>query len=155
CLLKPRESYFHHQFFFYQIHIGFGRPSDYIVTEPAEAKPLRLPVPWPENAEIKIHTGGCHCKKVRYEFEHPDIYSFRYTPKTKFRFTSGEDGLTQYQFGHHIVSHRFCSTCGTSLGPVGAPGGPFDGLVVVNTRTIDGVDLDRLELKKHDGRSSG
>jgi hypothetical protein len=79
----------------------------------------------------------------------------RYTPKTKFRFTSGEDGLTQYQFGHHVVSHRFCSTCGTSIGPIGAPGGPFDGVVVINTRTIDGVDLDRLEFKKRDGRSIG
>jgi hypothetical protein len=33
------------------------------------------------------------------------------------------------------------------MGLVGAPGGPFDGLVVVNARTIDGVDLDRLELR--------
>ncbi|KAJ7320980.1 glutathione-dependent formaldehyde-activating GFA [Mycena albidolilacea] len=142
------------------------------MTQPAEAKPLTLPIPWPENAEIKVHMGGCHCKKVRHEFEHPDIYAMPvmncncsicedrgylcvYTPKTKFRFTSGEDGLTQYQFGHHDVSHRFCSTCGTSLGPVGAPGRPFDRVVVVNTRTIDGVDLDRLEFKKHDGRSGG
>ncbi|KAJ7764453.1 glutathione-dependent formaldehyde-activating GFA [Mycena olivaceomarginata] len=140
------------------------------MTQLTEAKPLRLPIPWPESAEIKVYTGGCHCKKIRYEFEHPDIYTVlvmarfarkggtsAYTPNTKFRFTSGEDGLTQYQFGRHIISisHRFCSTCGTSIGPVGAPGGRHDGVVVVNTRTIDGVDLDRLELKKRDGRSSG
>jgi hypothetical protein len=34
-----------------------------------------MPVPWPESAEIKLYTGGCHCKKVRFEFEHPDIYT--------------------------------------------------------------------------------
>jgi hypothetical protein len=39
------------------------------------------------------------------------------------------------------------------MGPVGALGGPFDGLVVIYARAIDGVGLDRLELQKHDGRS--
>jgi hypothetical protein len=45
------------------------------MTQLTEAKPLRLPIPWPESAEIKVYTGGCHCKKIRYEFEHPDIYT--------------------------------------------------------------------------------
>jgi hypothetical protein len=87
------------------------------------------------------------------EREHSLTRPRRYTPKPKFRFTSGEDGLTRYEFRQHVVTHRFCSTCGTSMGPVGAPGGPFDALVVINVRTIDGVDLDRLEFQKHDRRS--
>ncbi|KAJ7865601.1 hypothetical protein B0H14DRAFT_3442854 [Mycena olivaceomarginata] len=171
------------------------------MAQPAEAKlGPTLPIPWPENAEIKTHARNGHCKKVQYEFEHPDIYVMpvmnckcsiyenwghlssplfylfnsvlrcfsgsefeerehsltwpcRYTPKPKFRFTCGKDGLTQYELGQHVIVHRFCLACGTSMGPVGAPGRPFNGLVVVNARTIDGVDLDRLELQKHDGRS--
>ncbi|KAJ7857627.1 glutathione-dependent formaldehyde-activating GFA [Mycena olivaceomarginata] len=132
----------------------------------APAATNSLPVPWPENAEVKTHTGGCHCKKVRYEFEHPDIYASVvvncncsicedrgylnvFTPEDKFRFTAGEQELTQYVFGSKNVSHRFCSTCGTSIGPLVSK----DGFVVINTRTIDGVDLGRLGLQKVEGRS--
>lgn len=132
---------------------------------PAETK--ALPFPWPEDAEIKVYTGGCHCKKIRYEFEHPDMYSMPvmncncsicedrgylnvYTPEDKFRFTSGsEDEMTLYEFASRSVGHRFCSTCGTSIGLAF----PSQGFVVINTRTIDGIDLSRLQLQKVDGRS--
>ncbi|KAJ6557329.1 glutathione-dependent formaldehyde-activating GFA [Mycena vulgaris] len=126
-----------------------------------------LPVPWPENAEVKVYTGGCHCKKVRYEFEHPDIYTMPivncncsicenrgylnvFTPDNKFRFTTGSaDDLTTYGFGDKKIIHRFCSTCGTSLGPTF----PAKGFVIVNTRTIDDIDLERLQLKPTDGKA--
>ncbi|KAJ7211490.1 Mss4-like protein [Mycena haematopus] len=133
---------------------------------PADIK--SLPIPWPEDAEIKVYTGGCHCKKIRYEFEHPDIYSMLVIncncsicedrgylnvyihPRRQFRFTSGSDAdLTKYEFGSGYVGHRFCSTCGTSIGPTVVK----RGMVVVNARTVDGIDLDRLKLYKADGRN--
>ncbi|KAJ6557331.1 Mss4-like protein [Mycena vulgaris] len=133
----------------------------------APSETSALPIPWPENVEVKVYTGGCHCKKVRYEFEHPDIYT---TPVTalncncsicvdrgylnvmtlpsKFRFTTGSvDDLTEYQFGLKKVAHRFCSTCGTTIGPAAKS------FVAVNTRTIDNVDLKRLQLMPVDGKS--
>ncbi|KAJ6536994.1 Mss4-like protein [Mycena capillaripes] len=140
------------------------------MTTPAETKHPKLPdVSWPEDAEIKAYTGGCHCKKIRYEFEHPDIYKMPvvncncsicedrgyltlYTPETKFRFIAGsETDLTKYEFATRSASHRFCSTCGTSIGPVGK--GILAGVVVVNARTVDGIDLTRLQLQENDGRS--
>ncbi|KAJ7749606.1 hypothetical protein B0H14DRAFT_2326236, partial [Mycena olivaceomarginata] len=104
--------------------------------------------------------GGCHCKKVRYEFEHPEIYAMPVMNCNCSIYEARGHLLVRppllssflyifnsYEFRQYVVTHRFCLTCGTSMGLVGAPGGPFDGLVVVNARTIDGVDLDRLELR--------
>ncbi|KAJ6508983.1 Mss4-like protein [Mycena sanguinolenta] len=126
-----------------------------------------MPIPWPEDAEIKVYTGGCHCKKIRYEFEHPDIYAMPvgncncsicedrgylsvYTTADRFRFTSGSDAdITKYEFNTRHVGHRFCSTCGTSIGPTV----PSRGLMVVNARSIDGIDLERLKLHNFNGRS--
>ncbi|KAJ7758554.1 Mss4-like protein [Mycena maculata] len=126
-----------------------------------------LPIPWPENAEIKVYSGGCHCKKVRYEFEHPDIYTMPvincncsicedrgylnvFTHDNKFKFTAGADEVTTYKFGSNNVHHRFCRVCGTTIGPVV----PVKGMVVVNTRTIDDIDLKLLQLRPVDNRTS-
>ncbi|KAJ7696018.1 Mss4-like protein [Mycena rosella] len=126
-----------------------------------------LPVPWPENAEIKVYTGGCHCKAIRYEFSHPDIYSMPvvncncticenrgylnvFTYAKDFRFTKGSaDDMTTYAFGDCKIIHRFCPTCGTSIGPTF----PAKAFVVVNTRTIDDIDIQKLQLKPVDGKS--
>ncbi|KAJ7677071.1 Mss4-like protein [Mycena polygramma] len=126
-----------------------------------------LPVPWPANAEVQVHTGGCHCKKIRFEFEYPDIYTMPvincncsicvdrglldvFTPENKFRFTTGSaEDMTEYTFGTGIIRHRFCKTCGTSIGPAV----PQRGYVAVNTRTIDGIDLKRLQLHPVDGKA--
>ncbi|KAK7048233.1 GFA domain-containing protein [Favolaschia claudopus] len=131
------------------------------------AKPTSLPIPWPEDAKVQVYTGGCHCKKIRYEFEFPDIYTTQmlscncsicedrgyihaFTPSDKFRFTSGsEKDLTTYNFGSGTVAHRFCATCGTSVGPPIA----VLGAVSVNARTIDDIDIGRLQLLPSDGKS--
>ena len=33
---------------------------------------------WPENAELRAYTGGCHCKKFRYRFSHPPFEDGQY-----------------------------------------------------------------------------
>ncbi|KAJ7764452.1 Mss4-like protein [Mycena olivaceomarginata] len=98
----------------------------------ARAQTPKMPISSPENAEIKVYTGDCHYRKVRYEFEHPDIYAMPvmncncsicvdrghlcvYTPSDQFRFAAGKDELTQYEFGNHFVIHRFCSKCGRAV----------------------------------------
>ncbi|KAJ6502769.1 Mss4-like protein [Mycena vitilis] len=126
-----------------------------------------LPVPWPENAELEIHTGGCHCKRIRFEFEYPDIYTMPvincncsicvdrglldvFTAEHKFRFTTGStEDLIEYTFGAGVIRHRFCKTCGTTIGAAV----PQRGYVAVNTRTIDGIDFERLQLRPMDGRA--
>ncbi|KAJ7645507.1 Mss4-like protein [Mycena polygramma] len=136
------------------------------MTSPSDA--TSLPVPWPKDAEVQVYTGGCHCKKIRFEFEYPaDIYTMPvincncsfctdrgylnvFTPENKFRFTTGTaEDLTVYKFGTCMLSHRFCSTCGTTIGPAVSE----KGFVAVNTRTVDGIDLKRLQLCPVDGRS--
>jgi len=125
-----------------------------------------LPVPWAENAEILVYTGACHCKKVQFKFEHPDIYTIPavncncsicvdrgylnvYTLESMFTFTAGSaDDLTTYEFASKKVKHRFCRICGTSIGPTM----PARGMVIVNTRTIDGIDLEKLQLRPVNGR---
>lgn len=31
------------------------------------------PQGWPKGAEIRTYSGGCHCGRIRYEFDFPDI----------------------------------------------------------------------------------
>ncbi|KAJ7288538.1 glutathione-dependent formaldehyde-activating GFA [Mycena rebaudengoi] len=128
-----------------------------------------MPVPWPENAELKLYTGGCHCKKVRFEFEHPDIYTMPtincncsiceergylnvsvFRTGSKFKITQGADNLSSYHFGSEKIGHRFCSTCGSSISPDAAS---FFGCIAVNTRTIDDIDISKLTLQAVDGKA--
>ncbi|KAJ6632172.1 Mss4-like protein [Mycena sp. CBHHK59/15] len=130
---------------------------------PSESASLLYP--WPENLEIKTYSGSCHCKAVSFEIQHPDIdkmtlfkcncsicvdrgYVNVLTPESRFKFTKGSaEDLTGYAFGAKKVIHRFCSTCGTTIGALGK------GFVVVNTRTLENVDTDKLETMPVDGKS--
>nr|GAT50528.1 predicted protein [Mycena chlorophos] len=119
----------------------------------------RLPILWPEGGPTFTYKGGCHCKKICFEFEHPDIYSMPalecncsictsrgyihvYTPQDKFKLTKGtDDDLTTYTFASHLVQHRFCATCGSGIGVAI----PCQGFVSINARTLDGIELGRLQ----------
>lgn len=114
------------------------------------------------------HSGGCHCGKVRYEVEldlgKPVISCncsmcgragtlLAFVPESQFRLLSGADQLTDYQFNKMHISHLFCKTCGIKSF---ARGTAKDGspTIAVNTRCIDGVDLEALKVTKYDGKNA-
>ena len=116
--------------------------------------------------EVKTHSGGCHCGKVRYEVKtdlgmviscncsickkRGSLLSF--VPTSAFSLKHGESDLTDYQFNKHIIHHLFCATCGilSFARGTGRDGGE---MIAVNVRCLDDVDLDTLTVTPFDGRS--
>jgi hypothetical protein len=117
-------------------------------------------------SEIKTHSGGCHCGKVRYEMT-ADVAKvvscncsickksgslLTFIPATQFELKSGEQDLIDYQFNKHAIHHMVCPDCGIksfarATGPDGAPS------VAVNVRCLDDIDLKALTIIEFDGRS--
>lgn len=113
------------------------------------------------------YTGGCHCKKVRYEAEididnamecNCSICSKKgwllvFIPADKFKLISGKENLTDYQFNKKVVHHYFCKTCG--IQSFGAGVGP-DGkeMRAINIRCLDNIDLEKIKIVKYDGKNS-
>lgn len=113
-----------------------------------------------------LHTGGCQCGKVRYEVE-ADITEvmacncsrcgrlgslLTFVPTSSFTLLKGEGAMTEYQFNRHNIHHLFCSACGIQSF---ARGKRPDGaeMIAINARCVDDIDLDKLTVKKIDGRS--
>lgn len=116
--------------------------------------------------EAKLHTGGCHCRKVRYEVtaavesamgcncsmcsKKGSLLTF--VGEDAFTLKSGEGELTDYQFNKHNIHHTFCRTCGVTAFARGtAPDGKK--MVAINVRSLDDFDLDAVAVKMHDGKS--
>jgi len=74
-----------------------------------------------------IHTGGCHCGAVRFEFDAPaQITVYRCNcsicsmtdflhiilPVSKFRLLEGDRKLLHYRFNTGVANHQFCGRCG-------------------------------------------
>jgi len=116
--------------------------------------------------EPTVHSGGCHCQKVRYEVtlaadtamgcncsmcaKKGTLLSF--VGPDAFTLKSGEDNLTDYLFNRHSIHHLFCKTCGvTSF----ARGTTQDGspMIAVNVRCLDDFDLTAVTVQMVDGKS--
>lgn len=66
----------------------------------------------------------------------------------RFRFTSGSwEEATAYRFNTGLACHYFCPVCGVQFGGTGM------GMVSVDVRTLEGVDVGRLTLKRFDGKN--
>lgn len=79
------------------------------------------------NAPLITHTGGCHCRRVRFEVDAPaevevldcNCSMCRMTgflhlivPAARFRLVAGEDALQDYRFNTGTARHLFCRHCG-------------------------------------------
>jgi len=117
--------------------------------------------------ELQKHSGGCHCGKVRYDVQldlsAPVISCncsmcgragtlLSFVPATQFQLKSGEEMLTSYRFNRQKIEHLHCKACGIKsfargTSPDGSP------TVAINTRCLDDVDVQKLNVKQFDGRS--
>ena len=73
--------------------------------------------------------------------------------ETNVEWISGKDDMTKYTFGQERVGHYFCGTCGTSMGAKSTDPNFFSANRAVNIRTLKGVDIDSVKLRKVDGRN--
>lgn len=116
---------------------------------------------------METKTGGCHCKKVRYEVQidlsekviecncsHCQIKGLllQFVPENSFTLTEGEGEMTEYRFNTKKIAHMFCKTCGVEAFAYGEDGSG-NKMVAINTRSIDNVDLQELNRVAYDGRS--
>lgn len=114
---------------------------------------------------MTIHRGGCHCGRVRFEFEAPESlevlecncsmcqklgYLHLVIPQRDFRLVSGEDSLTAYQFNTGTARHLFCKACGVKSFYV--PRSHPDGYSI-NARCLDEGTVQMLTTTPFDGRN--
>jgi len=113
---------------------------------------------------MAIHTGGCHCGRVRFEVDAPAKievadcncsicskcgYLHLIVPAERFKLICGEDALSTYTFNTHAAKHRFCSFCGVKSFYV--PRSHPDG-VSVNVRCIDSATIESMSVIPFNGR---
>jgi hypothetical protein len=111
-----------------------------------------------------VRTGGCHCGRVRFEVTAPaqlrvadcncsicakSGFLHLIVPKARFKLTSGDVSLTNYQFNTRTAQHLFCSVCGVKsfYVPRSHPNG-----YSVNARCLDDVRIEDLSIVPFDGR---
>jgi hypothetical protein len=112
-----------------------------------------------------MHTGGCHCGRVRFQVEAPAHisvdecncsicskagYLHLIVPAHRFRLTAGEEVLTTYTFNTGAAKHRFCSICGVKSFYV--PRSHPDG-ISVNARCLDPGTVSSMTIRQIDGRN--
>ncbi|MBV0890465.1 GFA family protein [Paracoccus sp. Z118] len=92
------------------------------------------------------HTVTCNCSRCRRLG-----WVLTFVPASAFRLT--KDGpTTEYLFNKHIISHRFCPTCGVEPYARGEQNG--EPMVAVNVNCLDGVDARALNSTPWDGASA-
>ena len=111
-----------------------------------------------------IHTGGCHCGKVKFEVEAPTQlrvtecncsicsksgYLHLIVPHEKFRLVEGEEHLIKYEFNTKTAKHYFCKTCGIKSFYI--PRSHPDGYSV-NVRCIESDTIESIEVIPSNGK---
>jgi hypothetical protein len=113
-----------------------------------------------------LYKGSCHCGKVAFEFEGELNGALRCNcsicarkgallfamPHQALHVVAWGDDLGTYTFGNHVISHRFCRTCG--IHPFAEDASHADGRnAYVNLRCVEELDLASLPMIDFDGRA--
>jgi len=111
------------------------------------------------------YTGGCHCGNVRFEVEmtidkliscncsicQKKGHLLAFAGEESFTLLQGKDSLKEYLFNKKVIHHYFCTNCG--IGPFGAGQKPNgEKSRAINVRCLDGIDLEKFEVMKYNGR---
>lgn len=115
-----------------------------------------------------MKAGSCHCGNVKFEIQTKDeikkVISCNcsicrrkgtllfFVPIDQFKLVSGQESLSDYQFGKKVIHHYFCQNCGvTSFSAGSNPDGTE--MRAVNVRCLDDVELESLEIQHFDGKN--
>ncbi|KAL4902714.1 hypothetical protein BDW74DRAFT_180416 [Aspergillus multicolor] len=116
-----------------------------------------------------LYRGNCHCGTVKFSFKLSALleelevvscncsictkngYLMVYPKASDTKRDHEEDAVKEYRFASKQFPHYFCVTCGTSVYAKGPEGSD---IMAVNARTLEGIDVEKLKLKKVDGRSA-
>ena len=111
------------------------------------------------------HRGGCHCGKVKFEVDAPEVitvtecncsmcrksgYLALIVLRRYFRLVQGQDALATYQFNTGQAKHTFCSNCG--MKSFYTPRSHPDG-ISVNVRCLDEGTIKELNVLQTDGQN--
>jgi hypothetical protein len=113
-----------------------------------------------------LHTGSCHCGKVRFQVE-GEVESATscncsicqrkgvlmwFVPHDRLRLASAPEALSTYTFNKHVISHRFCAVCGIHTYGEGVdPKG--NRIAAINIRCLEDIDPASVPVQFFDGRS--
>lgn len=116
---------------------------------------------------MKKYTGGCHCGKIKFEVNTDIInkvmscncsicskkgHLLTFVPENNFKLLTGENDLSDYQFGKKQIHHLFCSSCGiSSFGKGVDPNG--NAVRAINARCLNDLDISTLTITQFDGKS--
>ncbi|UWQ02219.1 hypothetical protein K3X44_02400 [Aliiroseovarius crassostreae] len=110
--------------------------------------------------------GSCHCGKVSFEVSRPEFAvrcncsicrryaaTWAHCPPNEGRILTGEDHVTSYSWGDHLIDFHACKTCGcvTHWGPGSAAD---QDRFAVNLNMADPAALHGLRIRRFDGAES-
>ena len=118
----------------------------------------------PSEVSVK-YSGSCHCQKVKFEVETEITealscncsictrrgHLLHFVPKNQLNLLSGQNDLTDYQWGKKSIHFLFCSTCGVA--PFGHGPSPHGEMAAVNIRCLENFSYESIPLKNFDGKS--
>ncbi len=112
-----------------------------------------------------IYQGSCHCGAVRFEvtMAPPEkIFSgncsickrmgwlLTFAPMESFKLLSGQEQLTDYQFGNQKIHHVFCKVCGIRSFSRGVSPAGHGEVAALNVRCLENIDLSNVPVHSYD-----